>query len=126
MKGLDDLISGPQPEQPNAGPAEPTDKLEPTPGVDANELDLLAVGRAVGMETLERVKKNSFRLQHLMDWAKQQGVNDQLGLVAEIKHLMHRLGSPSIHDLYVYTRLDMERMAAEGKMKKMEVPHGQR
>lgn len=122
MLGLDDLKQ-------QKGMPEPTEeatvedaKLEPTPGIDVSELDLLAIGRAVGLDTLDRVKKNSTRLEHLMSWARSQGANDQLGLVAEIRSLIHRLGSPSIHDLYVYTRLDTERTEAINKMRKMEKP----
>jgi len=122
MLGLDDLKTKKGlPETTEEATTEEA-KMEPTPGVDASELDMLAVGRAMGMENLQQVKKNGTRLANIMTWARDRGANDQLGLVAEIKSLIHRLGSPSIHDLYVYTRLDMDRRDAEGKMRKMEKP----
>lgn len=118
MKGLDDLKGQPVEE---AEESVPSDKLEPTPGIDVRDLDMLAVGRALGMNNIEQVKKNELRVSYLIDWAKSKGANDQLGLVAEIKGLIHRLGSPSIHDLYVYTRLDTRKTETEDKMGKMEV-----
>lgn len=51
-----------------------------------------------------------------------KGAKDQLGMVAAVSALKHRLGSRSIHDLYVYTRLDIDRMETENKMRKMEKP----
>lgn len=122
MLGLDDLKSQSEEKVEVGKPEEPTGRVEPTPGIDARDLDMLAVGRAVGMETLEHIKKNEGRVQQVMEWARQKGATDQLGYVAEVKGLMHRLGTRSIHDLYVYTRLDMDRMATESKMRKMEKP----
>jgi hypothetical protein len=107
----------------NEIPPEEQRQAEPTAGVDARDLDMLNVGRSFGLENIKDVKKNELRLNHLMNWAKAKGAKDDLGMIAELRGLQHKLGSRSIHDLYVYTRLDIERMETEGKMSKMEA-HG--
>lgn len=56
MLGLDDLKS--KEEKVEVGKKDPeSTKIEPTPGIDARDLDMLNVGRALGMEKLEDVKK---------------------------------------------------------------------
>lgn len=90
------------------------------------ELEGLAIGRSLGIDSFKELKKFAKETKQLTDWARMKGAKDIPDMIWQVKQLASRIGGPSIgthtiQNLSTYAYLEMERNRIEKQMKEFEV-----
>lgn len=99
-------------------------KAEP---VSSND-DMLAYGRAVGINNFDEADEYKDKLNILKKWAKAKGAKDLPDALWQIRQLQTRLGGPKFGQtmaeyLAQYAYLELERMTVDNQLKHFE-PNG--
>lgn len=109
-------------EQPAADPIVATNS--PVNGFSNGEVDKMAVGQLLGLETHSEQAKYSDQLDEIVAWAKQEGYKDTQELRWIVRSLQDRLGSPPITEKWVtrvsrYAHLSMETQKLEAEKQEL-------
>lgn len=102
-----------------------------TPVGSLDDMDRYAIGRAVGLNNFDEIKKYQDQIKRLHEWARMKGAKDREDSVWQIKQLANRIGGPTIGNnwaqhLSTYAHLEMERMGLDTQLRSMEGQHGSR
>lgn len=82
----------------------------------------LQIAHALGLESLEDIKKYQDQIARLTEWGKAKGAKDTLDLIWQIKDLANRIGGPrfgenNVRNLSTYAYLELERMKIDKQLK---------
>jgi hypothetical protein len=90
----------------------------------AENFKVLQIAKELGMEDLSKIDQESDKLKSLIEWARNNGAEDDIDIVYQIKKLSNRIGAPVLGEnkmtkLARYVYLENERNAIEEKMEKV-------